>query len=63
MNKKFESIPEIDRLIRVLEMMIINFGLSGGPKLDDSSASRLDIISLLEVLCESRRFILDKQGE
>lgn len=62
MDKESELIPEINRLIRVLEILIINFGLLEGPKLDDSS-TRLDIINLLEVLCESKQFMLDKQEE
>jgi len=55
---RVELLPEIERLIRALEVIIINFGLSEGPKLDDSKV-RLDMIRLLEVLCESKQFIID----
>jgi len=51
-------LPELERLIQMLEEFILNFGLPDGPKIDDIHR-RLDIIRLLEVLCESKQYIFD----
>ena len=49
-----ETVPELERLIRVLEMIIINYGLEGEIKLSDAPV-KLDMIRLLEFLCELRK--------
>lgn len=49
-----EPVSELERLIRILEVFIVNFGLSDGPKIDDAVV-RLDLIRLLEFLCELRK--------
>lgn len=53
MNRN-ETVSELERLIRMLEMIILNFGLEGEIKLSDPNI-RLDMVRLLEFLSELRK--------
>lgn len=51
-----KDIRELDRVITKFEMIIMNHGLSDGPKIDDLDV-RHNVLRAIELLCEYSAFL------